>query len=352
MISTPQYLFNRAWALTIGPNATKANPNPKGKLYASPINATIPTFNNKTAQAPIVIAGEDPTPPTGLRVVFDIDKNSVSTSNKAKFQVYNFSSQSRLHFQQGYQLQFRAGYQGLMSPIYIGDIPPGPKGSISERKGPDIITSFECEAAGKELSYSHYDFSYPPNTKVVKVVQDLVNAMGVTLGSVSGIQDDIFDDGYACTGTVKKSLDEILHDMDLDWHIDLGILKIVPRGSHSGESAVVLSSGAVSPTSFFGPYSPGYTPPQAAIAQTNTGLIGVPSQGDGFITFTALLNPQLAPGRLVQIVSQNVNGFFTLRRVHFEGDTHGQKWQATCEGVRVTATALYPQQNVGGKIKA
>ena len=63
-------------------------------------------------------------------------------------------------------------------------------------------------------------------------------------------------------------------------------------------------------------------------------MIGVPSNNNDCTQFVSLLNPKLTPGSLVQLISENatLNGFYTLRRSHYEGDSHDSKWQVTCEG--------------------
>lgn len=303
--SLQQYLFNRAWAFTIG------LPGQPGKSYSS-----------------FSINGQPPSP---LRVVFDIDKSSASTSNKAKIEVYNFNTISRINYRKGYQIQLQAGYEGLVSTIYLGDIPQGPCGSISRRKGADIITAFECGTAERQLVYSHFDQSYPPGTNVVQILQDLANALEVSLGIVIGLKTQIFNAGFACTGSIKHSIDKLLKNQGVEWHIDNNSLQILPIGAHSGDTAIVLSNQT-------GPGQPGLT-----------GLVGIPSQGDGFITFDALINPKLVPGCLVQVLSETINGFFKVRRAHFKGDTHGPSWIVSCEAVTISATQNYPQQNINGK---
>lgn len=295
-----QHLFNRVWAVSIG------LPGKLGKKY------------------------------TGLRTVFDIDKTSTTSSNKAKIEVYNFNTQSRLNYQKGFQIQLQAGYTGLngdtpiLETIYLGDIPQGPKGCISSRKGSSILTTFECGDAERQLVYGHFDQSYPPGTKYITVIQDLANEMNVDLGTVIGIQDQAFSTGYAATGSIASQLTKLLKNQKLEWHIQNGYLQILPLGAHNGDTAVILSNQK-------GPGKPGLT-----------GLIGVPSQGDGFITFEALLNGKLLPGAPVQIFSETINGFFKIRRSHFEGDSHGDKWQVTCEGVAINASQTYSQQNLNG----
>lgn len=320
MNNLSQQLFNRAWALEIG---DPQNPG-AGKLYASSVTAPLPmAVPGKKGQSSVVTA--DGKPPTGLRTVFEIDKTSVSTSNKAKITVYNFSQLSRLNYKKGYQVHLRAGYVGLVSTIYIGDIPEGPKGCITTRNGADVVTVFECGAAEKQLVYAHYDESYPPGTFTVDVLNDLADQLEVSLGTVSGVVNLRYNSGLSLSGSIKSSLDMLTKKQGLEWNIENGELRIYPIGRGVG-TAIVLSK--------------------------STGLIGIPSEGAQFTVFEALLNPRLVPGSIVQIKAETVNGFFKIRRATFEGDSWGEKWQVKCECLQISATSGLAEQNFNGRIIA
>lgn len=288
------YLFNRAYALTLQP--------------AGFVATVAQQFSNQ------------------LRVEFDIIKNSFSTSNKSTIKIYNLSSDSRSKYTKGSLLILKAGYATTIDTIFRGVC----TGRVmNERKGADIITSFEFGDSEKEIFYTYFSQSYPALTPVIRVVNDLVQAMGVTLGSVSGIPETaIYSKGFTACGNVKKYLDNIAKTYNLQWSIQNGALQILPKGAALLQSAVVISKG--------------------------TGLIGIPSQGNGgdnITTFTSLLNPKLVPNSLVSLVSDNFTGIFTIKNAKFEGDTHGNKWQTVCECTEVNnAVAINVPQNVGNQI--
>ena len=316
-----QYLFNRAWSFEIG------LPGKEGKTYSSSINAVIPYSQQPNQTSPLTVIGQ---PPTALRIVFDIDKSSCSSSNKAKFEVYNLNAQSRINYRAGYQIRFKAGYVGMLSTVYIGDIPRSAGGCTTRRRGADIITTFECGSAEKELVLAHYDNSYPPGTPISLIFEDLANQLGVTLGPILGIPNKTYNNGFACNGTVQKTLNTLCRGNGLQWNIQDDTLQIMPKGAHTGDSAIVLSNKSI----------PGLT-----------GLIDIPSEGDQFTTFNSLLNPSLMPGRIVQIYSESINGsFYVVRRAHLKGDTHGTDWTVSCEGTKINARQVLPQQNLNGKI--
>lgn len=285
-----------------------------------------------------------------LRVAFEIEKLSESTSQKAKIQVYNLNSVSRTIFRAGTQVRLEAGYgtqegDTVLGTIYNGDIPSGPKGGISERKGADVVTTFECGAAERSITWSVFNKAYPPGTVITQLIQDLAAALGVPVGNVKGLSYKVYTgQGIVLSGPVARSLDRLLRGQNLIWSIQSGALQIYPIGKSYTTQAIVLSSGAgVVPS----PVAPGSE--VARRAQQNTGLIGVPSKSDKVLTFDALLNPGLQPGCLVQIISEQVFGFYSILTAKFMGDSHGDRWTVKCQAIETTAQEI-PQQNFGGTI--
>ena len=284
MNNGPQYLFNRKWLVAIGQQGQPGNAYDK------------------------------------LRVVFDIDKNLFSSPNKSKIGVYNLTLTQRRGIsianpatgQLGDIVRLDAGYQDLVETLYIGDIAR----AKSERKGADIITTFECGDSEKQLIYSHFEQSYPPGTTLVRIITDCAKALGVNIGTILGVPTKTYNSGVSFSGSVKGTLDKILAFQALEWSVQNGTLNIIPTTAHLGTEAVLISK--------------------------ETGMIGVPSQGEEFLQFTSLLNPKLVPGALVFLETQTVNGSFKIRRSHFEGDSHGQKWQVECEATPIFAAQSLP----------
>lgn len=262
---------------------------------------------------------EDPNSPgTGhrydsLRVVFKIEKTSEFASNKAKIEVYNLSQSSRRSFQKkGLQIRLDAGYVGLMDILYIGDVTR----STSKRSGPEIITSFECGDSEKEIEQTHFEKSYGAGTPYVQVVKDIAMAMGVSIGALTTFPTLNFNTGVTFSRTCRDALEELLKGQGLEASVQNGVLQIIPIGSHTGDEAIVLNS--------------------------ETGLIGVPSNKDDGVEFDALLNTRIVPGRPVLIQSGTINGIHKVRKAVFEGDSHGEKWFVKCEAVEIPGVQFTP----------
>lgn len=270
--ASAQYLFDRAWAVTIG------LPGEPGFKY------------------------------TELKTTFEIEKTSASYANKAKIELYNLNDQSRLNFQRkGLQIRLEAGYRGLTEVLYIGDITK----TQSARRGPDIVTIFEAGDSEKQLTTAHFNKGYPAGVTFLQIISDLVKALDINQGPILGIPNVKYNQGFTLSGSIKKIMDTLIPNQGLEWSIQNGYLQIIPVTAHNGDEAVFLSK--------------------------DTGLIGVPSQKDSGVEFTSLLNPKLLPGMPVQIDSTLFKGFYKIKKSNIAGDSHGQKWQITCEGVRINA---------------
>lgn len=279
-----QYLFKRAYTLNMAPPGT-------------------------TAALQYGTEGPSPAP---LRVKFDIDKNMIGSSNKSKIEIYNLSTQSRMAIKKGYVLQLNAGYNGLIEQLFVGNVVT----PISKRKDADIITEIECGDGESSITFARLDKSYGAGVKLSDILQDVARAMGsattynplaTNAGIAVGIPDLVFNKGFVASGACRDSLDKLLKPQGLEWSIQNGNLNIIPITAYNGASAIIVSS--------------------------DTGMIGVPSQNDFFTQFESLLNPKLVPGQLIKMESENtaLNGFYKIRRSHFEGDSHDTKWQVSCE---------------------
>lgn len=295
-----QLLFNRDWSVTIG------IPGQKGNKYDT------------------------------LRVAFEIEKTSLSSSNKAKIDVYNLNSLSRAQFQQtdptnlntAYQIELRAGYKGLSDVLYIGDI----RQATYKRSGADIVTTFECGSSEKQLILAVFDKNYPPGTSAKMIINDLADQLHVDKSTITGVPDQIFNSSFSANGRIKDTLDKITKALNLSWSIQDGSLHLLPANSYLGSTsnAIVLSS---------------------SLQKGLTGLIGVPSQNKGLTTFSALLNPKILPDTVVQIFSDTIPGnYFKINKAIFEGDSHGDKWNVNCESSPVFQSTPLNANNQTGVV--
>lgn len=291
-----QYLFGRAYTLTLGP--------PGGAV----------ALQYGTISRP-------GTASSALKVRFDIDKTMIGASNKSKIDIFNLSAQTRQAINKGYIIQLAAGYNGLVQTLFVGSV----INTKSDRAQGDIITSLECGDGESAITNAVMDKPYPSGVTLAAILTDIgailaqktaSQPQGIAAGIAVGIPSVIYNNGFAAHGAIRDTLDILLKPQNMEWNIQNGNLNIIPLNNYNGQTAIVVSA--------------------------ETGMIGVPSKNEFFTQVNSLLNPNLVPGALIQLISENkpLNGFYKIRRSHIEGDTHDSKWQVGMECIPISAAAV------------
>lgn len=262
------------------------------------------------------IYGNVPTGPLGvttpLRCVFEIKKTPTASANKGKVSLYNMAAQTRSAITPGMLVTLSAGYVGNVRVAFNGVVAK----STSERQGPDVVTSMELGDGEAALSQVTIHRSYPNGSTLAQIITDIAVAMqaqtaanptAITSGVAVGLPAVVYPLGYVAKGLVRHVMRSLCRSNGLQWSIQNGSLTIVPLGASTQETAEVISA--------------------------QTGMLGVPSLNGQKVEFTCLINPSLSPGRLVQMNTATVQGFYVLQTVDLAGDSWGDKWECHCEGV-------------------
>lgn len=266
-------------------------------------DASVTVGPAKKGGAPLLSAA-NPVKIEGLRIAFEIEKNSESSPNPARIQIYNLSPKRRAELEEPDQaLLLEAGYEGATAQLFTGNIVR----VRTERRGPDLVTTIEAGDAETALRSAHVEKTYAPFTPASRVVSDLAGSLGVSLGSVAALAAQVFQGGLSLSGLVSDNLDQMTRSLGAEWHVTDGELNVLPPKVPTLEAPVLISP--------------------------KTGLVGWPSKGkDGAgVEFSSLLNPDIKPGRAVVLESEALSGSFKVRRVRFSGDTHGGNWLAEVE---------------------
>lgn len=270
-----QELFDRFAVLNFGLEGAK------GQSYASRVYS------------------QDPADPgtSGFRIGFKVEKDASSTVNKAEIRIYNLTSTSRgLAENPKNIIELFAGYGKEPKLLFRGN----PSRVISSVGGPDSVTTFEVGDGLKAFQDARVDVSFKKGTPVNDVFQTLTNAMGLAKGEQKEIPPKAFPGGLSLSGPVRDHMNYLTGKLDLEWSIQNGAVQILPKGKSTSQAAFLLSS--------------------------ETGLIGSPNKKDKGLEVVSLLQPEINPGRIVEIKSKFVNGQFRVEKVSHEGDTADTAW--------------------------
>lgn len=253
----------------------------------------------------------------GLRVAFEIEKTNKKSANNAKVMIYNLneSNKSILKTKENLSLTLEVGY-GLnnVDLLFTGDIVR----SSTQRSGADFISTIEVDDGDQALTTATLDKSYVAGTKEKTIIQDALQSMKdagqVIIGSINSIKDDVAQNGFSASGLAANVIDQITKKQGLEFSIQDNETQILGEDEDTGEEAIVL------------------TPSTGLIGSPRIGLIGKEATKIDGIEFKALIQTtRFKPGRIAQINSREVDGFFKILKSKFTGDTHAPAWFVTCE---------------------
>lgn len=246
-----------------------------------------------------------------LSVSFKVESSLSSSPNTAEVEIRNLSETTRAKVsEKGLLTSIEAGYSGKSSEIFLGKLEAGK----SVRDGVDWITTFQSSDGGQELRSKRINISYKKIT-LGGALEKVAGALGVGLGNVAekiaagnvrGALDQ-FSNGAVLSGPVKKELDRLTSTLGVKWSIQNGQLQLL------GDDDAI-------------------EPGDAVVISSSTGMIGGPESGEkGIVEVRSLLIPQLTPGRVVSLESEQITGFYRVEKVTYLGQTRGNDWYADLE---------------------
>lgn len=273
----------------------------------------------------------------GLRVKFKVTKTSESNPNTAELDIYNLSEttrslfqakDSRVELQVGYKgipatgiiSQFGIGAQGNVETVFIGNVskavPKNDKSFSDSKKqkhrfsqsviqGVDIVTKVQLADGANRYRNARLTKGFPPNITLDQVLDELTSNLGFAKGDRQGVPERRYANGLTVSGLVRDHLNVLMKGNELEWSIQDETLQVIPKNGATSETEILLK-----PT---------------------TGLVGSPQKTDKGLEFTSLLQPQLRPGRRVQIESAFVKGVFVVKKVTHDGDSHEGSFLSKCE---------------------
>jgi hypothetical protein len=252
------------------------------------------------------------TPGNSLDLAFEVERSLRPKPGKLTAKIFNLTADHRAlaQAQRRSIVELSAGYRDGLAMIFRGDV----LRVRHARDGDDWVTTVTGGDGHFAIRAARAARAFGPDTTLESVVRALADAMAVGVGNVrealAGARldrlGDVFPRGTVVRGPAARELTELLNSAGLSWSIQDGVLQVVPRGGALQRTAIRLAP--------------------------DTGLIGSPEKDkNGVVTATSLLNPELVPGRLVQLESDALRGVYSVRKVKWTGETAGTPWYAECD---------------------
>lgn len=197
-------------------------------------------------------------------------------------------------------VEIEAGYRGSRSLIFSGFL----RRAITTRSGADTSVEIQGEDGGEAMSVARVAKSYPPDTRQLDVVKDCALALGLGLGNIIEVVPSlqgIYSHGTTIDGSAADVLEGLLRGARLSYSIQNGALAF--RASRSGLKTRGLH-----------------------LSKT-TGLIGKPSRDPyGAVVINTLLVPNMSPGQLIYLESDEFKGTYYAKTCTTTGQTKGAEW--------------------------
>lgn len=245
---------------------------------------------------------------SNLDCVFSAKKSLKPEPNTCEIKVYNLAPETRrvLELSKKLVVRLEAGYPDAIAQIYLGEV----RSAHSTREGADIVTELSAGDSEQELATTRLNLTLGPKIPAGQALTAIVEALGVGRGNVDQVAAKLsasgkalFGPGTALSGNAARMLTDICRSADLEWSVQDGVIQILDRAKALEDTAVEL-----------GP---------------STGLIGSPTiDAKGVVSVTALLQPDLRPGRKIVLESEALRGGYRVDDCEYVGDTRGQEWYA------------------------
>lgn len=259
-----------------------------------------------------------------IQIEFAISKSLSSTANTANIQVWNLSQSTRNAMGKEFDgIELEAGYIPPDGGSTVGTIFAGNLRDVEHRmEGTETITTIQCGDGDAAIRSATIAKTYPAGTKVGTVVDDLYaqfKKQGIARGEVKGLDDlPAFKRPYSMCGDCAREMDRIGRSNKLHWSMQNETFEVIPGDGFLGGIALIT------PT---------------------TGLIGTPSLTDNGIRAECMLNPQIRPGRRVQIESATLEmnaegGVYRVGSCDFTGNNRSGEFK----------TGIHAESINGGKV--
>lgn len=261
-----------------------------------------------------------------LKLEFSVKKSLGSKQNEATISIWNLTPSHRAQLGEEFdKIELEAGYEEAGASIIF-------KGNIREAKhtleggggGADVKSEIECGDGDKGVNKGAISKTFPKGTKPKKMIEALVKEMpDVELGEMKGIDDlPASKRPTSLFGWSFRRLDDLGRAHAFYWSIQNGRFEAMKNDAHLSET-IRLSK--------------------------DTGLVGSVEITDKGIKCKALLNPRVAPGRVVDVQSGFLDegsgrgkqpsdrggGLFRVATCTFSGGNRQEEFYVDLEANRV-----------------
>ena len=249
-----------------------------------------------------------------LRITFDLQIDDQSSSSPSTVKIWNLAKASASHIAEpGQIVRVKAGYGDIRNaePIFDGKI----RRVLHERTGVDRVTTMVLGRSDSATTGALVSISLVGPVRLRDLVRRIVDAMGLRIESVQAVPDGELEDGFFYNGPAKSALKDLLEPHKVTAYQVGGVMHFTHRDNEPERGTFFLSHA--------------------------TGLIGTPSlTEDEGLRAKMALNRSIELSQLVEVRSEAVDGWFTVKTIVHRGDNWGGEFVTEIEGAKTDSLSL------------
>ena len=249
-----------------------------------------------------------------LRITFDLHIDDQSSSSPSTVKIWNLGKRSASHIAEPRQIvRVRAGYGDIANsePLFEGET----RRVLHERTGVDRVTTIVLGRSDSATTGALVSISLVGPVRLRDLVRRIVDAMGLRIESDHAVPDEELEEGFVYNGSAKSALKELLEPHKVTAYAVGGVMHFTHRDNEPERGTFFLSHA--------------------------TGLIGTPSlTDDEGLGAKMALNRSIELGQLVEVSSEAVDGWFSVKTIVHRGDNWGGDFVTEIEGTKPNASAL------------
>lgn len=272
-----------------------------------------------------------------LRVNFNITKNLKKDPNTCDITIYNLGPDTRSFLEQlkpklntdaGIPVRIYAGYEGEaegLAQLWFGDL----RTALSIQTRPEWITVLTSGDGEKASQIAKISQSFGANTPIDLIIKALIKSLRTSLGAENVPNDiqtqnlinsiklqgggKILSSGLVLSGNTANILNDYCKSCGLEYSIQDGQLQILNKGAAINDTALQVIGGS-----------------------DGDGIIGIPEVDElGNVKFRHIIKSGFHCGRLINLITERVKGFYKITKLNYSGDTYeANTWFVDVEASR------------------
>ncbi len=278
---------------------------------------------------------------SGLRCVFDVERDKLPWANNVELQVYNLSETTRARMTKAGPVAARisAGYVGEAKQLFFGVL------DIVEhlKDGADWVTHMSASDAGEKIKQTKVSLSFTKGQTMLAVIRGIVKTLGIGEGNLNDFANDRYvleplTHGGALHGNAVEELTYFLRAVGLEFSIQDGKPQFVQIGQgvpNLTGPKLDVNHGLVGSPRLVREKATDLTRKKTKRDVKNSILTALGEKVDMITTIeaTCLLQGQIMPGMPIEIASASVNAQALVCAVKHSGDTRGNDWYTDLKAI-------------------